>query len=111
MIRPAGTHWPSIILFCIIAFGALALVTFAFAAGFDSIAGLFDDLPDSTGSMISSVASGFETILLGGCAWFILQKVMSRAPGRTGRTRPHGPAAAESRSWPYRRPGRPWKRG
>lgn len=79
MIRPARTHWPSIILFCIIAFGALALFTFAFAAGLISIVGLFDDLSDSTGSMISSFASGFETILLGGCAWFILQKVMSRA--------------------------------
>ncbi len=78
-MQPAKTHWPSIILFCIIALGALVLFTIAFAAGIVSIVGLFDEFSDSAGSMISSFASGFEMILLGGCAWFILQKAMSKA--------------------------------
>ena len=78
-MQPAKTHWPSIILLGVSAFGAFVLFMVAFATGIISIVGLFDEFSDSAGSMISGFASGFEMILLGGCAWFILQKAMSKA--------------------------------
>lgn len=77
-MQASKTHWPSILLLIAIALGVLGLATASLATGVASLIGLFDELTDAAGTMIQSVAFGFEAGLLLVCAWFIFQKTLDR---------------------------------
>ncbi|NOT05753.1 MAG: PrsW family intramembrane metalloprotease [Anaerolineales bacterium] len=72
------THWPSLLILIVLGIGAAFVLLVSFGLGINSIIGLFTDEGDSAGGMISSIAFGFEVIILILCFWFVLQKTMGR---------------------------------
>ncbi len=68
------THWPSILIFIVLAIGILFFLGLSFVMSIASIIKLFDNSGTAADSMIIAFSAGSEFILLSICAWFVLQK-------------------------------------
>jgi len=73
-VRPNQTHWPSLlVLICLVPFAGFFLLS---SIGFllNSIYLIFDGSGDPVGSLIASLATSFEGVLILAASWFVLQK-------------------------------------
>lgn len=72
------THWTSLLIVIALGLSILLLLAASFILGISSLISLLGGDGAPAAEMISAFAFGFEIVLLLGCAWFILQKVMDR---------------------------------
>ncbi|MCE9645295.1 MAG: PrsW family intramembrane metalloprotease [Chloroflexi bacterium] len=71
-------HWPSILILIAFAISAAFIFLIAAILGVGSLMDMFSPDGDPAGGMIISLAFGFEFLLLGVCAAFVLQKAIGR---------------------------------
>jgi hypothetical protein len=77
-LKAKKTHWPSILILVVLAFGILFFLGVSLAMSLASIVQIFDDSGSPVDNMIIAFSAGSELLLLLVCAWFVLQRTMEK---------------------------------